>query len=740
MADYKIKLEIDASQLEKTLKQVLKKNLGGFAGGATGAGASKSAKVSNTIKDAQQTIKDALLDEATIRRMALLRLKREHMREYKELSARNTRLRQQGVNESRSFRNIGQLFGGEVGGAIGSIMDLIGTKTGFMRDKDGKEKKGALPQAVKLAGIAAGIAGAAGFGKMIIDSSPVLKAMLKLLNVGIMLILRPIGDFIGFMLRPLLIEFVRKVAIPAYRSGASLAKKWGTAFGAALLNFFVDPIGTIATAIRQGTAGVLSEAGDEISQGIMDYFLPSAGACPGEEIAMTPWEELQQQLLEAEVEKLDQIKESTDKISTAIDATKDIYPWLQGGDKKEPADTRTDLEKAIDESKEKWPEWFGDNYAQTAQDSNFEKARLDEERRLAEEEEKRSTTSEEFFKPKEQGAHIIPHAGLSPAAQKAIAQYEAWKRGEAWAGGAAQAGGREGTNVNPLATCQMGGMAGTGVFESYMAEDGSKMSSEIFEYQNFAADSREQMEAYSKAIEESAQTGNTIKEEYDKIMATTLAATAQANQATNNQRLIKASTWEAKRNIEHMTSDTKNMADNMNATAKYVASLLRRGYSIRKESGARRYPQLGPMASGLDNAFGSPSVGITQKDKYRITLGDGRTHEQILDPNSLKYFNDLRAAGRPFRGSPILSIQKMASGGLITEPIFGVGQNTGKGYLMGEAGPERITPGAGQAPSTGGGNTFNITINASGIGDIERQLKPAILKMIKESTARAGIV
>jgi hypothetical protein len=35
---------------------------------------------------------------------------------------------------------------------------------------------------------------------------------------------------------------------------------------------------------------------------------------------------------------------------------------------------------------------------------------------------------------------------------------------------------------------------------------------------------------------------------------------------------------------------------------------------------------------------------------------------------------------------------------------------------------------------------FNITINAQNVGDIERQLKPAILKMLKESTSRAGIV
>jgi len=33
-----------------------------------------------------------------------------------------------------------------------------------------------------------------------------------------------------------------------------------------------------------------------------------------------------------------------------------------------------------------------------------------------------------------------------------------------------------------------------------------------------------------------------------------------------------------------------------------------------------------------------------------------------------------------------------ATGGIISEPIFGVGMTTGKNYLMGEAGPERVQP------------------------------------------------
>jgi hypothetical protein len=47
-----------------------------------------------------------------------------------------------------------------------------------------------------------------------------------------------------------------------------------------------------------------------------------------------------------------------------------------------------------------------------------------------------------------------------------------------------------------------------------------------------------------------------------------------------------------------------------------------------------------------------------------------------------------------------------AAGGIIHEPIFGVGAS-GRTYSFGENGPETITPGTGQ-----GGHTFNINIQA----------------------------
>ena len=53
--------------------------------------------------------------------------------------------------------------------------------------------------------------------KKAFDVSPMFQAIKKLLNFGIMLILRPIGDFFGFIMRPVMIMLLRRFIIPWYR-------------------------------------------------------------------------------------------------------------------------------------------------------------------------------------------------------------------------------------------------------------------------------------------------------------------------------------------------------------------------------------------------------------------------------------------------------------------------------------------------------------------------------------------
>jgi hypothetical protein len=324
-----------------------------------------------------------------------------------------------------------------------------------------------IPQAVKLAGVGAALAGGAGLAKMIIDSSPMLKSMLKILNVGIMLILRPIGDFIGFMLRPLLVEFVKKVAVPAYKKGAVLAKEWGSKMGKVLTDLFSNPGAFLHEAIVNPLIARLEIMGHDIWRNIQligNYLNPLAsdeqkvaewnrimiekyaGCSPTSDQAVmskykmydfegmrdteigkmvTEFQNLsEEELYKTSPGKLDSLppmagsleyisgmmlegNNETVKTNELLEEMPEKIAAAQVEAAKQQAQQKeAELEKAINESKEKWPEWFGDKYAQTKRDSDFEKARLDEERRLAEEEEKRNTTPEEFFKPKEPDAHL----------------------------------------------------------------------------------------------------------------------------------------------------------------------------------------------------------------------------------------------------------------------------------------------------------------------------------------------
>ncbi len=71
--------------------------------------------------------------------------------------------------------------------------------------------------------------------KMLVSSSPIIKSILKLFNFGIMLILRPIGDFIGFMLRPIMLMILTKFILPFYQNALPMMQEMGTLVGETLV-------------------------------------------------------------------------------------------------------------------------------------------------------------------------------------------------------------------------------------------------------------------------------------------------------------------------------------------------------------------------------------------------------------------------------------------------------------------------------------------------------------------------
>lgn len=81
------------------------------------------------------------------------------------------------------------------------------------------------------------LGGGMALGKMIIDSSPMFQQMLKLLNFGIMMVLRPIGDFFGFFMRPILMALLQKLIIPFYQTYLPIAQKFGDDLGNSVVQF-----------------------------------------------------------------------------------------------------------------------------------------------------------------------------------------------------------------------------------------------------------------------------------------------------------------------------------------------------------------------------------------------------------------------------------------------------------------------------------------------------------------------
>ena len=116
-------------------------------------------------------------------------------------------------------------------------------------------------QAIKEANDTSGILGkilagglVVGALKSLISFSPMLKQMAKLMQFSVMLILRPIGDFIGFMLRPIMVYMLRKFIIPWYQDVYPVMKNLGTTIGNMATGFLKNLSGENGIVLQLSTA------------------------------------------------------------------------------------------------------------------------------------------------------------------------------------------------------------------------------------------------------------------------------------------------------------------------------------------------------------------------------------------------------------------------------------------------------------------------------------------------------
>jgi len=110
--------------------------------------------------------------------------------------------------------------------------------------------------------------------KKAFDASPMFQQMLKLFNFGFMMVLRPIGDFFGFLFRPILIMLLRKFIIPWYTKLMPVMIKMGNLIGEKLSGAFEalakgDVALAFALLFKDVDFGVI--LGD-MTQGIRDWI------------------------------------------------------------------------------------------------------------------------------------------------------------------------------------------------------------------------------------------------------------------------------------------------------------------------------------------------------------------------------------------------------------------------------------------------------------------------------------
>ena len=131
------------------------------------------------------------------------------------------------------------------------------------------------------------------------------------------------------------------------------------------------------------------------------------------------------------------------------------------------------------------------------------------------------------------------------------------------------------------------------------------------------------------------------------------------------------------------------------------------------------------MFKGLPVGMAADAMGVTDAvldDVFKLVEGlSGLAGVKV----------DLPTMSRP---APDL---RMAGGGIINEPVSGIGQRSGKSYLLGEAGREMVVP---MSRSGGiGGTTVNISIgNMSGNANDLNKLRSTILEVMQTVNVNRG--
>jgi len=113
----------------------------------------------------------------------------------------------------------------------------------------------------KMAGIALGVGTLVG---LVVKSSGILQGVFAMFQSAILLILKPIGDFIGLMLRPIMVALLTQVIIPFYKHVIPWVREYGPKVGAEIVGAFSGGGGALGLPTFSETTDFFSGMGLQI--------------------------------------------------------------------------------------------------------------------------------------------------------------------------------------------------------------------------------------------------------------------------------------------------------------------------------------------------------------------------------------------------------------------------------------------------------------------------------------------
>ena len=587
---------------------------------------------------------------------------------------------------------------------------VTGNSPGAKKSK--KDQAGAVGDAMKgMMKFAVGGSIVGMLGKKLFDSSPLLKTMMSLLNTSVMLILRPIGDFFGAMLRPIMLFFLKNIAIPWFKQGKSLMD-FGASTGKRILGFLLKPVETISAGIWASfggifdwITGILSEVkifGTPIFGNVQNPFAAQVAAGRAYD-GTQDWQ-------------LDQLMKSGNE--DLMRAASGMKRYMGQGHKLD--------DKVI----EYLMSGLGGGVGGTGGANRItvlEKGKLGE---VGTQLDMTKEQSDMFTEMKDTITAMVADGDLSKQETAKLA--ELMKRASAH-------------GITAVTALEFMG--------SFIQESATRLTSQ---YQTFK---KSQMNTYSHVSTNVAATDAAIK-------------STQAVDMWNADGTFKGSTSDA-------TSLNESFAaaiSNANASHKSkVAEITDR--RMNPSSGVSYYDRIlnsdGTLKShgeikGIQDAMGIPNTAaeITRLnnqataensvvdflantlnlDKYRHASATAQTSAEsqaaadILSKASGHYgktASDYYQYGGTDPNLTWRDIMGMANGGIINEPILGIGKS-GQAYAFGERGAETVTPGVG-----GGGQTnFILNLNVGNIGNNAdySELRDLVQRWVLEANSRRGII